>query len=244
MLRITLEKERCSLKERIEREKMAGLTGEWQKALENEFTKPYYLELFKRVHYAYQTSRVFPPGRDLFRAFDLTPLSQVKVVILGQDPYHNDNQAMGLSFSVKKGIDIPPSLQNIYKEMKRDLDIDPPSHGDLTSWAKQGVFLLNSTLTVQAHKANSHKDMGWQRFTDRVIEIINQEDRPIVFMLWGSYARQKKVLLDNPKHLILESSHPSPLSVYRGFDGCGHFSKANEFLHQYKIEGIDWYIGE
>lgn len=223
---------------------MAGLSGEWKEVLEGEFKEPYYLELFKKVHQAYQRKQIFPPGQDLFRAFELTPLSRIKVVILGQDPYHNDNQAMGLSFSVRRGVAIPPSLQNIYKEIHRDLKISPPTHGDLTDWAKQGVFLLNSTLTVEAHKANSHKDIGWQRFTDRVIEIINQQDRPIVFMLWGSYARQKKLLLNHPKHLVLESSHPSPLSVYRGFDGCGHFSKANRFLNQYQIEGIDWCIGE
>ncbi|MBR7076136.1 MAG: uracil-DNA glycosylase, partial [Lachnospiraceae bacterium] len=179
---------------------------------------------------------------DLFNAFHFTPLHEVKVVILGQDPYHNEGQAHGLCFSVQKGVEIPPSLLNIYKELQDDLNCTMPSSGYLKKWADQGVLLLNTVLTVRAHEANSHKGIGWEEFTDAAIRILNEQDRPIVFMLWGSNAREKKKMLNNPKHLILEAPHPSPLSAYRGFFGCRHFSKCNAFLIKNGLDPIDWQI--
>lgn len=184
---------------------------------------------------------IFPAKENIFNAFKYTELDNLKVVILGQDPYHNYNQAHGLAFSVQKGVDIPPSLQNIYKELARSIpEFKIPNHGYLVDWAKQGVFLLNTTLTVEAHKANSHKDIGWETFTDTVISKISENKHNVVFMLWGSHARKKKVLIDSSKHLILESTHPSPLSAHRGFLGCNHFVDCNKYLIEKKDQKIDW----
>ena len=190
----------------------------------------------------YAQKNIFPPADDIFNAFHLTPLSRVKVVILGQDPYHNVGQAHGLSFSVKPGVQTPPSLVNIYQELHEDLGCYIPNNGYLTKWAEQGVLLLNTVLTVQAHKANSHKDIGWEEFTDAAIHILNEQDRPIVYLLWGRNAQNKKWMLTNPKHLVLEAPHPSPFSASRGFFGCRHFSRTNEFLKEHGIEPVDWQI--
>ena len=221
---------------------MAQLTGDWAEALSGEFQKPYYRKLYERIRQEYSTGVVYPPADDIFNAFHLTPLSKVKAVILGQDPYHEPNQAHGLCFSVQKGVDIPPSLVNIYKELHDDLGCDIPTHGYLTKWADQGVLLLNTVLTVRAHQANSLKGIGWEEFTDAAIRAVDTQDRPIVFMLWGSPAQRKAELLHNPKHLILKAPHPSPLSAYRGFFGCRHFSQANAFLKEHGAEPIDWEI--
>ena len=221
---------------------MGAIANDWLPAIGAEFKKPYYKELYNFVKEEYNTKLIFPKPEDIFNAFHLTPLHEVKVVILGQDPYHNVGQAHGLSFSVQPGIEIPPSLENIYKEMHDDIGTYIPDNGCLTKWARQGVLLLNTVLTVRAHQANSHQGHGWEEFTDAVIAAVNKEDRPIVFMLWGSPARKKKAMLDNPKHLILEAPHPSPLSAYRGFFGSRPFSKANEFLRKNKIKEIDWQI--
>ena len=190
----------------------------------------------------YATRQIFPPADDIFNAFHLTPLHEVKVVILGQDPYHNDGQAHGLCFSVKPDVDIPPSLVNIYQELHDDLGCYIPNNGYLTKWAKQGVLMLNTVLTVRAHQANSHRGMGWEQFTDAAIRILNEQDRPIVFILWGSPAQKKAQMLNNPKHLILKAPHPSPLSAYRGFFGSRPFSQTNEFLVKNGLEPIDWQI--
>ena len=221
---------------------MAAISNDWLPVLEPEFKKTYYTELFKFVKAEYAAGQVFPPADDIFNALHLTPLKDVKVVILGQDPYHNDGQAHGLSFSVKPGMDIPPSLVNIYKELHEDVGTYIPNNGYLEKWAKQGVLLLNTVLTVRAHQAASHQGHGWEEFTDAIIKAVNQENRPIVFMLWGSPARKKKAMLNNPNHLILEAPHPSPLSSYRGFFGCRHFSKANLFLESRGVSPIDWQI--
>lgn len=221
---------------------MSGLSGDWYEALKGEFKKPYYKQLFARVNEEYRTHKIFPPANDIFNAFHLTPLANVKVVILGQDPYHNDGQAHGLCFSVKKGVDIPPSLVNIYKELQDDLGCAVPGHGCLTKWAEQGVLMLNTVLTVRAHQANSLQGIGWEEFTDAAIEVINKEDRPIVFILWGGPAQRKKAMLNNPRHLILQAPHPSPLSAYRGFFGSRPFSRTNEFLEQNGIDPVDWQI--
>lgn len=221
---------------------MAAISNDWNEALKGEYSKPYYRELYKKVVNAYKTEQVFPPSEDIFNAFHLTPLSQVKAVILGQDPYYNYGQAHGLCFSVRKGVEIPPSLENIYKELHDDLGLAIPNHGCLEKWAEQGVLLLNSLLTVRAHAAFSHKDFGWEQFTDAAIRVLNEQDRPIVYLLWGGPARSKKAMLNNPKQLVLEAPHPSPLSAYRGFFGCRHFSKCNEFLEKNGIEPIDWQI--
>ncbi len=221
---------------------MPEITNDWAKELKPEYSKPYYKELFNFVGKEYATHTVYPPGDDIFNAFHLTPLKNVKVVIIGQDPYHEPGQAHGLSFSVKPGVDIPPSLLNIYKELHEDLGCYIPDNGYLVKWANQGVLLLNAVLTVRAHEAASHQNKGWEEFTNSVIRIVNKEDRPIVFLLWGSFARSKKKMLNNPNHLILEAPHPSPLSAYRGFFGCRHFSKANEFLESKGLTGIDWQI--
>ena len=210
--------------------------------LKPEFSKPYYAELFKFVKNEYATRQIFPPADDIFNAFHLTPLHEVKVVILGQDPYHNDGQAHGLCFSVKPDVDIPPSLVNIYQELHDDLGCYIPNNGYLTKWAKQGVLMLNTVLTVRAHQANSHRGMGWEQFTDAAIRILNEQDRPIVFILWGSPAQKKAQMLNNPKHLILKAPHPSPLSAYRGFFGSRPFSQTNEFLVKNGLEPIDWQI--
>lgn len=223
---------------------MAAINNDWLEALNEEFRKPYYKKLFETVTREYQTQQIFPPADDIFNAFHLTPLADVKVVILGQDPYHGDGQAHGLSFSVKPGIQIPPSLVNIYQELHDDLGCRIPSHGYLTKWASQGVLMLNTVLTVRAHQANSHRGIGWEEFTDAAIRVLNAQDRPIVFILWGRPAQMKKRMLDNPKHLILEAPHPSPLSSYRGFFGSKPFSKANQFLREHGVEEIDWQIDE
>ena len=221
---------------------MAAISNDWLAPLKPEFAKPYYATLYKKVKEEYSTRQIFPPADDIFNAFALTPLSQVKVVILGQDPYHGDGQAEGLCFSVKPGIDIPPSLMNIYKELHDDCGCSIPNNGSLVKWAKEGVLLLNTVLTVRAHQANSHQGIGWEEFTDAAIRILNEQDRPIVFLLWGRPAQMKKAMLNNPKHLILEAPHPSPLSAYRGFFGCGHFSQTNRFLKANGLDPIDWQI--
>ena len=221
---------------------MAAISNDWLAPLRPEFAKPYYATLYKKVKEEYSTRQIFPPADDIFNAFALTPLSQVKVVILGQDPYHGDGQAEGLCFSVKPGIDIPPSLMNIYKELHDDCGCYIPNNGSLVKWAKESVLLLNTVLTVRAHQANSHQGIGWEEFTDAAIRILDEQDRPIVFLLWGRPAQMKKAMLNNPKHLILEAPHPSPLSAYRGFFGCGHFSQTNRFLKANGLDPIDWQI--
>lgn len=221
---------------------MAAISNDWLQPLQKEFKKPYYRKLYDTVKREYSTYQVFPPADDIFNAFHLTPLSEVKVVILGQDPYHNVNQAHGLCFSVQPTVEIPPSLENIYKELHDDLGCKIPNNGYLVKWAKQGGLLLNTVLTVRAHQANSHQNIGWEQFTDAVIEILDQQDRPMVFLLWGKPAQRKKAMLHNPNHLILEAPHPSPLSAYRGFFGCRHFSKTNQFLEEHGLTPIDWQI--
>ena len=196
---------------------MAAIQNDWLDALQGEFRQPYYKKLFQTVNEEYRTRRIFPPADDIFNAFHLTPLRDVKVVILGQDPYHGEGQAHGLCFSVRPGVEIPPSLVNIYQELHDDLGCTIPNHGCLVKWAQQGVLLLNTVLTVRAHQANSHKEIGWEKFTDAAIRKVSEQDRPIVFILWGRPAQAKKSMLHNPKHLILEAPHPSPLSAYRGF---------------------------
>jgi uracil-DNA glycosylase len=221
---------------------MPPINNDWAAALREEYKKPYYRELFLKVNQEYQTQQIFPEADDIFNAFHMTPLKNVKVVILGQDPYHNIGQAHGLSFSVKPGIEAPPSLVNIYKELEDDLGCYIPNNGYLVKWADQGVLLLNTVLTVRAHQANSHRGIGWEEFTDAVIRILDKEDRPIVFLLWGRPAQNKRSMLHNPNHLILTAPHPSPLSAYRGFFGCKHFSKTNQFLEQHGLTPIDWQI--
>lgn len=223
---------------------MAAITNDWLDVLKDEFSKPYYRELFNTVNQEYASYQIFPPADDIFNAFHYTPYHDVKVVILGQDPYHNVGQAHGLCFSVKKGVKVPPSLVNIYQELHEDLGCTIPSHGCLTKWAKQGVLMLNTVLTVRAHEANSHKGIGWEEFTDAAIRALNEKDEPLVFILWGSPAQRKKKMLNNPKHLILEAPHPSPLSAYRGFFGSKPFSKTNRFLEEHGKEPIDWQIEE
>jgi len=190
----------------------------------------------------YKTTKIYPPGKLIFNAFDHCPAEQTKVVILGQDPYHGPGQAHGLCFSVPEGIEQPPSLQNIFKEINNDLGKPVPTSGNLERWAEQGVLLLNATLTVRAHQAGSHQGKGWEQFTDAVIQAVNAQERPIVYMLWGRPAQSKIPMLTNPKHLVLKAPHPSPLSAYRGFFGCKHFSKANSFLEEHGIAPIDWQI--
>lgn len=217
-----------------------AIKGAWAEALKGEFSKPYYAELYKTVLQEYRTREVFPPSTDIFNAFQFTPLEEVKAVILGQDPYHERGQANGLCFSVKPGVRIPPSLVNIYQEMRDDLGCDPPENGDLTHWARQGVLLLNTVLTVRAHEANSHKGIGWETFTDAAIRVLAGLDRPLVFILWGSQARRKKEMITNPKHLIIESAHPSPLSAYNGLFGSRPFSRCNDYLVSCGIAPIRW----
>ncbi|MCR5108882.1 MAG: uracil-DNA glycosylase [Lachnospiraceae bacterium] len=223
---------------------MAAISNDWKEALNPEFSKPYYKKLYDTLKKEYKTQVIYPDTKDLFNAFDLTPLSEVKVVIIGQDPYHEPGQAHGLCFSVRDGVDIPPSLKNIYKELNDDLGLKVPNNGNLTKWARQGVLLLNNVLTVRAHRAYSHKDIGWEQFTDAVIEVLNKTDRPIVFMLWGKPAQTKGEKLNNRNHLILKAPHPSPLSAHRGFLGCRHFSRANEFLAEKGLTPIDWQIDD
>ena len=221
---------------------MAMIENDWLTELGQEFAKPYYKELYQFVLDEYNTTQVFPPADDIFNAFHLTPLSQVKVVIIGQDPYHNVGQAHGLCFSVKKGVDVPPSLVNIYKELHEDLGCFIPDNGYLVKWASQGVLMLNTVLTVRAHMANSHKGRGWEKFTDAAIQALNKQDRPIVFILWGKPAQLKAKMLDNPNHLILKAAHPSPLSAYNGFFGSRPFSQTNRFLEEHGETPIDWQI--
>ena len=221
---------------------MPPISNDWLPAIKGEFQKPYYKKLHETIVQEYQTRQIFPEAEDLFNAFHLTPLKDVKVVIFGQDPYHNVGQAHGLCFSVKPGVEIPPSLVNIYKELQDDLGCYIPNNGYLVKWAEQGVLLLNTVLTVRAHQANSHRGIGWEEFTDAAIRILNEQDRPIVFILWGRPAQMKKSMLNNPNHLILEAPHPSPLSSYRGFFGSRPFSKANQFLKEHGIDPIDWQI--
>ena len=221
---------------------MSAINNDWLKPLSGEFKKEYYKKLFLTVKDEYTNHLVFPPSDDIFNAFHLTELSKVKVVIIGQDPYHEPGQAHGLSFSVKPGIDVPPSLVNIYKELHEDLGTYIPNNGYLVKWANEGVLLLNTILTVRAHKAMSHSNIGWQEFTDAAIRILNEQDRPVVFMLWGRPAGEKEKMLTNTNHLILKAPHPSPLSAYRGFFGFRHFSKANEFLKSHGVEPVDWQI--
>lgn len=221
---------------------MGAIQNDWLTPLSPEFKKPYYAGLYKKIREEYSKQQIFPPADEIFTAFELTPLSEVKVVIIGQDPYHGEGQAHGLCFSVKPDIETPPSLVNIYKELNTDLGCYIPNNGYLTKWAKQGVLLLNTVLTVRAHQANSHRGIGWEEFTDAAIRILNEQDRPIVYLLWGKPAQAKKSMLNNPKHLILEAPHPSPLSAYRGFFGCQHFSKTNEFLKENGLSPIDWQI--
>ena len=221
---------------------MSMIENDWLKELESEFKQTYYKELYQFVRQEYESTTIYPPADDIFNAFHFTPLSKVKVLLLGQDPYHGERQAHGLSFSVLPKQDIPPSLQNIYQELHDDLGCTIPEHGYLKKWADQGVLLLNTVLTVSAHQPNSHQGKGWERFTDAVIQAVNAQDRPIVYFLWGKPAQTKKKMLTNPKHLILTAPHPSPLSAYRGFFGCKHFSQANEFLKANGAEPIDWQI--
>ncbi len=221
---------------------LAMITGDWLDAVGAEFHKPYYKELYEFVKQEYSTHVVYPPSEDLFNALHFTPLSNVKVLILGQDPYHEPGQAQGMCFSVGKGVQIPPSLVNIYKELHEDLGCEIPSHGYLKKWAEQGVLLLNTVLTVREHAANSHQGKGWEQFTDAIIRAVNEQDRPVVYMLWGSSAQSKIPMLTNPKHLVLKAPHPSPLSAYRGFFGCHHFSQCNHFLEEHGVSPIDWQI--
>lgn len=219
---------------------MINLGNDWDKILEDEFKKEYYLKIRGFLKSEYSQRTIFPSMYDIFNALKYTAYDDTKVVILGQDPYHEVGQAHGLSFSVKKGIKIPPSLVNIYKELNSDIGMSIPNHGELTSWAKQGVLLLNATLTVREGQANSHKDIGWAIFTDEIIKKLNLSKKPIVFILWGGNARSKKKYITNPNHLIIESAHPSPLSAYNGFFGSKPFSRANEFLNKNGISPINW----
>lgn len=222
---------------------MGAIQNDWLQAVGGEFRKPYYKELYDFVKEEYSTRVIYPPADDIFNALHLTPLKEVKVVILGQDPYHNEHQAHGLSFSVLPDQrEIPPSLQNIYKELHDDLGCYIPDNGYLEKWARQGVLMLNTVLTVRAHQANSHQGHGWEQFTDAILEAVNQEDRSIVYLLWGRPAQSKIPMLTNPKHLILKAPHPSPLSAYRGFFGCRHFSQTNAFLESHGAAPIDWQI--
>lgn len=218
--------------------------NDWDIILENEFKKEYFYNLLKFVQGEYARKTIFPPKKDVFKAFRYTPYKDVKVVILGQDPYHGEGEAEGLCFSVREGIRKPPSLNNIFKELKDDLGYDIPSSGSLVPWARQGVFLLNTVLTVIKDKAASHKNIGWETFTDEVIKKINEKEEPVVFILWGGFARSKKKFITNPKHLVIESAHPSPLSAYNGFFGSKPFSKTNEFLIKNNLKPINFEIKE
>lgn len=221
---------------------MVNIGNEWDELLADEYKKDYYIQLRQFLISEYNSRTIYPPMNDIFNALKNTSYSDVKAVILGQDPYHGAGQAHGMCFSVKKGTPPPPSLQNIFKEINAELGLPIPPHGELTAWAKSGVLLLNTALTVREGQANSHRGHGWEIFTDRVIELLNERETPIVFLLWGGNARAKKKLITNPKHLILECAHPSPLSAFNGFFGCGHFVKVNEFLENNGIEPINWAI--
>lgn len=219
------------------------LKNDWNDLLEEEFHKDYYKELRKLLIEEYKTQKIFPPADEIFNAFNYTAYKDVKVLILGQDPYHNYNQAHGLSFSVRDGIKIPPSLKNIYKELNDDLGIEIPKTGYLVDWAKEGIMLLNTTLTVRAHSPMSHSKIGWEIFTNRVIEILDKKDKPMVFILWGKHAQSKEKLIKNKNHLIIKGPHPSPLSAHRGFFGSKPFSRANKFLEENNIVPPSWEIG-
>ncbi len=219
---------------------MVHIGNEWDELLKDEFEKDYYKKLRAVLANEYKTHTVYPDMYDIFNALKYTSYSDVKAVIIGQDPYHGPGQAHGLCFSVKRGVESPPSLKNIFKEINDELGIPIPSHGELTSWARQGVLMLNAVLTVRAGQPNSHKSIGWEQFTDRVIELLNERNEPIVFLLWGGNARRKAQFVTNPIHKILTCAHPSPLSAYNGFFGCGHFIKCNEFLKSVGKEPINW----
>ena len=221
---------------------MVQFNNSWDILLKDEFQKPYYLNLRKFLVQEYKSQTIYPNMNDIFNALKYTDYKDVKVVILGQDPYHQPNQAHGLCFSVKKGVNPPPSLQNMYKEIYAEYGYPIPQHGELTYWAEQGVLMMNTVLTVRESQPNSHKGMGWEIFTDNVISLLNQRPEPMVFLLWGANARAKKKIITNPNHLVLESAHPSPLSAYNGFFGNNHFKKANEFLKSKGLTEIDWQI--
>lgn len=218
--------------------------NEWQEILQEEFQAPYYQQLRMFLKQEYEEQMIYPVMQDIWQAFELTPYNDVKVLILGQDPYHGPNQAHGLSFSVQKGVKIPPSLRNIYKELEEDLGIKPANHGDLTSWAKQGIFLLNTVLTVRQGQAYSHRGKGWEMLTDAVIRALNNRKEPVIFLLWGNASIAKKALIDTKKHIVLTSPHPSPLSAHRGFFGSKPFSKINDALIDLGEEPIDWQLPE
>ncbi len=222
---------------------MVNFGNSWDKVLEGEFDKPYYRQLREFLINEYRSCIVYPNMYDIFNAMKYTPYENVRAVIIGQDPYHGEGQAHGLCFSVKKGVAVPPSLKNIFKEIKEDVGIDNMGkHGELTSWAKSGVLLLNAVLTVRAGQAGSHRGKGWETLTDRIIEKLNERPEPIVFLLWGAYAKSKKALITAPQHFVLTAAHPSPLSAYNGFFGCRHFSRTNEFLKSKGLTEIDWSI--
>ncbi len=223
---------------------MKPLGNDWDEILRDDFAAPSYLKLREFLKEEYASRWIFPPMNDIYNCFRLTPFSAVKAVILGQDPYHNPGQAMGLSFSVPEGVQPPPSLVNIYKELQDELGIPPAQSGDLTKWARRGVLLLNTALTVRAYSANSHRGRGWEIFTDSVIKKLSDGRENLVFFLWGGNARGKKSLIDGKKHLVLECAHPSPLSAFAGFFGCGHFKKCNEYLAAHGIEPIDWDLND
>lgn len=213
----------------------------WYDLLKNEYEKQYFVDIMNFLEKELVSKTIFPPKEEIFTALEKLPYDEVKVVIIGQDPYHGENEAHGLAFSVKKGVKIPPSLRNIFKELKNEYeDFEIPNNGCLMPWVEEGVLLLNATLTVEKDKANSHKNIGWQNFTDKIIELINEKEEPVVFLFWGNFAISKRILITNPKHLILESVHPSPLSASRGFFGNGHFVKVNEFLEKNSIKPINW----
>lgn len=221
---------------------MGKITNDWLPVVEEEMHKEYYKKLYHFLKEEYSKVPVFPLSENIFNAMHFTPLSKVKVVILGQDPYHEPGQAEGLSFSVPKGVKTPPSLQNIYKELNMEFGYEIPSHGHLRKWADQGVLLLNTVLTVQKGQAFSHRGKGWEEFTDAIIRAVNRQERPIVYLLWGKAAQEKEEMLSNSKHLILKAAHPSPFSANRGFFGCGHFKEVNRFLEENGEEEIDWKI--
>jgi len=217
-----------------------NLEQSWHKALELEFSKPYFTKLVDFINAEYHSETVYPPVEQIFQSLNTTPLNQVKVVILGQDPYHGINQAMGLAFSVNDGVTMPPSLKNIYKELQSDLRLKPRPNGNLEAWANQGVLLLNATLTVRANAPGSHQNRGWEQFSDEIVAVLNRDKEHLVFMLWGKYAQDKGKLIDRHKHLVLVAPHPSPFSAHTGFLGCKHFSKCNQYLKQHQSEGIGW----
>ncbi len=221
---------------------MVNIGNDWDELLKDEFSKEYYIVLRGFLKYEYQNHTVYPDMYDIFNALKWTSYGNTKVVILGQDPYHEVNQAHGLAFSVKVGVAIPPSLQNMYKELNNELGLYIPNNGYLEKWARQGVLLLNSSLTVREGVANSHRNRGWEIFTDKIIELLNKREKPVIFLLWGNNAKEKTAIITNPAHYVLTAAHPSPLSASRGFFGCGHFKKANEILESIGDEPIDWQI--